>query len=79
MIECRFFSGEMKVMKYQMNVLDVVHVIAGFFILLSLGFGTWVHAYWYFFTLFVGLNLFQFGFTRFCFMAVILRKLGVPE
>jgi hypothetical protein len=31
------------------------------------------------FTAFVGLNLFQFGFTNFCPMSIILRKLGVPE
>jgi hypothetical protein len=31
------------------------------------------------FTAFVGLNLFQFGFTNFCPMGIILRKLGVPE
>jgi alkanesulfonate monooxygenase SsuD/methylene tetrahydromethanopterin reductase-like flavin-dependent oxidoreductase (luciferase family) len=30
------------------------------------------------FTAFVGLNLFQFGFTNFCPMGIILRKLGVP-
>ena len=31
------------------------------------------------FTAFVGLNLFQYGFTGFCPMALILKKLGVPE
>ncbi|MCS6809827.1 MAG: DUF2892 domain-containing protein, partial [Tepidimonas sp.] len=31
------------------------------------------------FTAFVGLNLFQFGFTNFCPLAIILKKLGVPE
>ena len=79
MVKCRLFNGKMKIMKHQMKVFDWVHVIAGLFIMLSLGLGTWVHAYWYFFTFFVGLNLFQFGFTRFCIMAVILRNLGVPE
>ena len=34
--------------------------------------------YWAF-TAFVGFNLFQFGFTNFCPMALILKKLGVPE
>jgi hypothetical protein len=31
------------------------------------------------FTAFVGLNLFQFGFTKFCPLGLILKKLGVPE
>ena len=79
MVECGVFSGEVKIMKQKMKVLDWVHVISGFFIMLSLGLGTWVHGYWYFFALFVGLNLLQFGFTRFCLVAVVLKKLGVPE
>ena len=34
--------------------------------------------YWLFFTLFVGLNLFQSALTRWCLMEKILAKLGVP-
>lgn len=60
-----------------MNVTDWVHVIAGVFILTSLVLGTWVHPGWYFVTAFVGLNLFQFGFTGFCPLALILRRLGI--
>lgn len=60
-----------------MNVTDWVHVVAGIFILASLALGTWVHPGWYFFTAFVGLNLFQFGFTGFCPLALILRRLGI--
>jgi hypothetical protein len=62
-----------------MVVLDWVHTIAGSFILLSLVLGLWVSPYWFIFTAFVGANLFQFGFTKFCPMSVILKKLGVPE
>ncbi len=32
---------------------------------------------WLWFTLFVGVNLFQSGFTRWCLMEKILIKLGV--
>lgn len=64
-------------MARNMGVIDWVHVIAGFFILTSLALGTWVNPYWYLFTAFVGLNLFQFGFSGFCPMAIILKKLGV--
>ena len=66
-------------MKRQMKVTDWIHVVAGVFIIVSLALGLWVHPYWYFFTAFVGLNLFQFGFTGFCPLGIILKKLGVPE
>ncbi len=62
-----------------MNIDRFVLAFAGFMILLSLGLGYTVSAYWYLLTAFVGLNLFQFGLTNFCPMAIILRKLGVPE
>jgi len=62
-----------------MVVIDWVHTIAGIFILTSLALGFWVNPYWYLFTAFVGANLFQFGFSGFCPMSLILKKLGVPE
>ena len=62
-----------------MIITDWVHVVAGTLILTSLALGTWVHPYWYFFTAFVGANLFQYGFSKFCPLATILKKLGVPE
>ena len=63
----------------KMTVNDWIHAIAGFFIMVSLALGVWVHPYWLFFTAFVGANLFQFGFSKFCPLGVILKKLGVPE
>ena len=67
-----------------MIITDWIHAIAGFFILLSLSLGVetspfFQSSYWLFFTGFVGLNLFQFGFSKFCPMGIILKKLGVPE
>ncbi len=62
-----------------MRVNDWIHVIAGTFILSSLALGVWVHEYFLFFTAFVGANLFQYGFTKFCPMAILLRKLGVED
>ena len=62
-----------------MTINDWIHVIAGIFILGSLALGNWVSSYWYFFTAFVGLNLFQFGLSKFCPMGLVLKKLGVPE
>jgi len=62
-----------------MIVTDWIHVIAGLFILGSLALGWWVSPYWFLFTAFVGLNLFQFGFTGFCPLGMILKALGVAE
>lgn len=62
-----------------MNVDRYVHAVAGMFVLISLALGHWVSAYWYWFTTFVGLNLFQSGLTGWCFLSTILRKLGVPD
>lgn len=67
-----------------MTVERYIRVFAGLFILISLLLGVegsplFVSKWALAFTAFVGLNLFQFGLTNFCPMAIILRKLGVPE
>jgi hypothetical protein len=67
-----------------MTVNDAIHVLAGIFILLSLALGAeasplFLSKYWLWFTAFVGANLFQYGFSKFCPMGSILKKLGVPE
>ena len=59
-----------------MNVERTLRLIAGAFVMLSLALGYWVSPYWYLFTAFVGLNLFQSGLTNWCPMMTILRKLG---
>jgi Inner membrane protein YgaP-like, transmembrane domain len=60
-----------------MNVERLIRMIAGAFVLLSLVLGYWVSPYWFLFTAFVGLNLFQSAFTNWCPMMTILRKAGV--
>ncbi len=60
-----------------MNVQTALRGIAGFFVLLSLALGTFVHPYWFLFTAFVGLNLFQSAFTGWCPMMAILLKAGM--
>jgi Protein of unknown function (DUF2892) len=65
-----------------MNVDSWIRVIAGSFILISLALGMpasplFHSAYWLWFTAFVGANLLQYGFTGFCPMVPILKKLGV--
>jgi hypothetical protein len=58
-----------------MTVERTLRLIAGAFILVSLALGYWVSPYWYLFTAFVGLNLFQSGFTNWCPMMTFLKKL----
>jgi Protein of unknown function (DUF2892) len=60
-----------------MTVERAVRLIAGIFILVSLALGHWVNAYWYLFTAFVGVNLFQSAFSNWCPMMTILRKCGM--
>lgn len=60
-----------------MTIERTLRLIAGLVILVSLALGHWVNQYWYLFTAFVGLNLFQSGFTNWCPMMTFLRKLGV--
>jgi hypothetical protein len=62
-----------------MSLNDYLRAIAGFFILLSVGLGHWVHPGFYLFTAFVGLNLLQSAFTHWCPMIWILRRAGLPE
>lgn len=67
-----------------MTVERYIRVIAGLFILLSLALGVegsplFVSRWFLAFTAFVGLNLFQFGFSNWCPMGTILRKLGVQD
>ena len=61
-----------------------IRIVAGLFIMTSLALGVegsplFVSKWALVFTAFVGANLFQFGFTNFCPMAIILRKLGVKD
>lgn len=67
-----------------MTVERYIRIFAGLFILISLALGVeasplFVSPWWLAFTAFVGLNLFQFGFTNFCPLALILKKFGVKE
>lgn len=60
-----------------MSVERYLRLIAGAFVLLSLALGHWVDGRWYWFTAFVGLNLFQSAFTDWCPMMSILKKLHI--
>lgn len=60
-----------------MTVDKVLRLIAGLFIMISVALGHYVNGYWYLFTAFVGLNLFQSGLTNWCPMMALLRKFGL--
>lgn len=64
-----------------MSSWQIVRVVAGTYILLSLALGIpgspiFVNPWWLAFTAFVGVNLLQSGLTRWCLMESIVRKLG---
>lgn len=56
-----------------------IKAIAGIFIILSLILGHFVNEYFFLFTLFVGFNLLQSSFTKWCLMEDIIGKFGVKE
>ncbi|HVL69815.1 MAG TPA: DUF2892 domain-containing protein [Vicinamibacterales bacterium] len=57
-----------------MTVERALRLIAGALVVLSVLLGMLVHPYFLWFTVFVGLNLFQSAFTNWCPMMTILRR-----
>lgn len=53
---------------------NIVRIIAGAMIFTTTLLGLFHSHYWLYFTLFIGLNLFQSGFTGFCPLELILKK-----
>ena len=67
-----------------MTTNRLIRMFAGSFVLLSLALGIpgsplFVSANWLWFTAFVGANLLQSSFTRFCPLETVLKRLGVRE
>lgn len=62
-----------------MTLEPMLRSIAGTFVAASVLLGMYVHPYFLWFTLFVGVNLLQSGFTGWCPMMSLLRTLGVRE
>ncbi|MBN8504940.1 MAG: DUF2892 domain-containing protein [Burkholderiales bacterium] len=60
-----------------MKSWQIVHVVAGAFILASLMLSQLHSPWWLAFTAFVGLNLLQAGFSKWCLMETLLRRFGV--
>lgn len=67
-----------------MNTNQMVRMFAGIFILVSLALGVpesplFMSKYFLWVTVFVGANLLQSSFTKFCPLEIILKKVGVRE
>lgn len=60
-----------------MRIHYLIRRFAGSFILVSLALAYWVSPYWLLFTAFVGVNLLQSSFTRWCLLENLLTRLGV--
>lgn len=54
-------------------------VIVGTMVLLSVFLAVYVHINWLWFTVFIGVNLIQSAFTKWCLLETILLKLGVKK
>ena len=62
-----------------MQMEQLIRAIAGSFVLLSLILGYLHTPYWHLFTAFVGANLLQSAFTKWCLMEKILARLGLAK
>ncbi|MDQ6994217.1 MAG: DUF2892 domain-containing protein [Mariprofundaceae bacterium] len=68
-----------------MTIQRAIRIIAGSFIMLSVYLSSLYNGVslseptWLWFTLFVGINLFQSGITQWCLMEKILSKLGLKH
>ena len=62
-----------------MTLEPMIRLIGGAFVAASVLLGMYVHPYFLWFTLFVGLNLVQSAFTGWCPMMSILKSCGVRD
>ena len=60
-----------------MTIERALRALAGFFVMLTVALGHYVHPAWFLFTAFVGLNLFQSAFTNTCPAMLVFAKLGL--
>ena len=62
-----------------MNIENQIRAFAGSFILASLALSYFHSQYWLLATAFVGVNLLQSSFTKFCPLEIILKKFQTPK
>jgi len=58
-----------------MTLENSIRLLAGFLVLLSVSLGYLVSPYWFLLTAFVGLNLVQSSFTKFCPAEMVFARL----
>jgi hypothetical protein len=61
---------------YYMTTDRYLRGIGGLFVVASVALGHYVNPWWFAFTAFVGLNLFQSAFTNWCPMKWLLERRG---
>jgi Protein of unknown function (DUF2892) len=57
----------------------IVRAVAGAFVLISVTLAHYVHINWIWLAVFVGVNLLQSAFTKFCPLEIILDKAGIKK
>lgn len=62
-----------------MTVNEALRFVAGTMILISLLLTQYHSPNWIWFTVFIGINLLQSSFTKWCLMMTILKKLGLKD
>lgn len=57
----------------------IIRIVAGTMVLISITLAYFLHIYWLGLAAFVGINLIQSSFTRFCPLDKILDKVDIPK
>lgn len=57
-----------------MSIEHTIRLVAGTFVLSSLALGYFVHEAWFLFTAFVGMNLLQSSFSKWCLLESTLKR-----
>lgn len=60
-----------------MQLEQIIRALAGTLVTVSVTLGYFIDPYWFLMTVFVGLNLFQSAFTKWCLAEEILKKAGL--
>ena len=62
-----------------MSVNRALRLMAGVMIMVSVALTRWVHPNWVWFTVFIGVNLFQSALTNWCPAMTLFRKMGLKD
>lgn len=62
-----------------MTINEALRMIAGAMILISLYLAVTYSQQWLWFTAFIGVNLLQSAFTKWCLMMIVLKKIGLKN